>query len=771
MQAVSEAFKTAALARTAEPTRKVEIFLVDNLNLGASLSVTADEIDATLFPKGKAINGIILPERKWALADPYDDLASGGRCFPDQVYPIDVGYEGGWWGNTLSDTSYNIGGGGEAFTITYSQPTYISQVAWWADLYLAAPVDFAISYDVTGSGVFVTLVSVTGWAAASWSYDLAAPTQMKALRINITKINQKQAYAKLLEFQGGLVIDVTSRFQRADLLAERSPDTATIEVGNSSANSGNLALDNTDGAFTPHNVDSAYQAYLRGDRRLTVKAGYILPGGASELIPMGTFYSTKWDAPGGGPTASVAGMDRMKKLQRVKYRTCPLSVNQNVDAIIKTTLQAAGLGVNEYIVNPTTMTLAYAWCSPSTSFFSYLTQLAQAAGGVIYFDQNDVFHFEDAAWLQLNKTSAVITLTDDNATIQADDTWDEADVKNRVVVSVNALKLAASAQLWALQETLTVPAGGQLTVNITFQSAATGVTTPSVTGGAHISIYSWTAYAMGGVLVLANSHTADETVTAITVSGQALQSDGTNIVTVEDTALVQQDGARELSLSNPFIQKRDTAQALANSLLTLHKNPPSKLKVRAIGLPHLELGDMISVLSAQANAYGDYWLLRHSFHDDGGFSSDFDLLAAPRPSLPRRATMWHKDAIAEAGGAIEWAVNAFNRYWHYAQQNSPAVGDRFSHGCWLESGVYIFSMLGTAGPVSGIMDWLLDGVKIVTDQDWYSAGYVTDVTKTATVAIAQSGWHKVEGLVTGKNGSSSNFYIALYKYWLRPLAD
>jgi hypothetical protein len=627
VQTVSGTFKSTAVGATITPVRSVQIALIDNLSIGASITPSATSNDPSYFPATKAVNGIVGPPQKWAYADAFAEGA-GGRCLADGTwYPYDIYSEGGYWGSTLSDGSSNIGGGGEVFTITYSTAITLQQVAFWANAYLNIPVNFVVAYDPTGASGFTTITTVTGNTAANWIYTLPVTVTCKILKITITKIDQPSMYCNLIEFQGGLVVDVTSQVKKIDVLQERYADNATLEVGNSSVGELSLELDNTGSLWGPHSA-SAYAPYLRSNRRVTVQVGFQYSPGSTELVPLGAFYTMAWSAPGGGPTAFLKAQDRAKKLRERKYRNSPLMVSQTVDVCIQQALIDAGLGANDYVLATSATVIPYAWATPDQNFFNYIAELAAADGGVVFFDENDVLHFQDANYLHNNSTTSLLTITDSIALISNADEWNEGDVKNRVAVSVNALKLAASATIWSLQETITVPAGGTYTVYITYQYPATNVSVPSITAGPNITVTGWTPYAMGGKLILTNSAGADQTCTAITVTGQTIQSDGSNIVIAEAASVTSgAEAPRELAISNAFIQTISAATTLANNLLNLYANPPAKLTIEAVGLPHVELGDRITVNSAIAGINSDFWVIRHQFTDDGGLHSSLGMIA------------------------------------------------------------------------------------------------------------------------------------------------
>lgn len=155
---------------------------------------------------------------------------------------------------------------------------------------------------------------------------------------------------------------------------------------------------------------------------------------------------------------------------------------------------------------------------------------------------------------------------------------------------------------------------------------------------------------------------------------------------------------------------------------------------------------------------------------DGGVLSTYLRLAYAE----RRGMMFHDQSLVTAGsGAIARYLTTSQSYGFVAIKASASDGDKFSHGCFLRAGTYTFRALGTTASGRGKLDWYVDGSKITsTPQDWYSGSTVYEVEMSvSSVSIATSGWHKVEGLVNGKNASSSGYAIGLTAFWFVPASD
>jgi|GEM_PF-6791442 len=139
---------------------------------------------------------------------------------------------------------------------------------------------------------------------------------------------------------------------------------------------------------------------------------------------------------------------------------------------------------------------------------------------------------------------------------------------------------------------------------------------------------------------------------------------------------------------------------------------------------------------------------------------------------PKRGLMLHRAATVLAGNAMTSYCTAAYNYDNYTVQIPAANNDSFSHGCFLRAGTYTFEAWGTTSNNRGKIDWTLDGNVIVAGQDWYSAAATGFVVKTvAAHVVATDGWHRLVGTVNGKNGASSNFFIALHVYWFKQVPD
>lgn len=140
--------------------------------------------------------------------------------------------------------------------------------------------------------------------------------------------------------------------------------------------------------------------------------------------------------------------------------------------------------------------------------------------------------------------------------------------------------------------------------------------------------------------------------------------------------------------------------------------------------------------------------------------------------LPTRATMWHDESTILVGSALLHNVSAFQIFNFIDYQNPPANGDTFTQSFFVRAGIYNFSILGITYNNNGLIDWFLDGNRIITGQDWYSAAGTFNVVKTLTgLSVPFDGKHVLRASINGKNVASSNYFAQLTKMWFYQGAD
>ena len=622
MQSVSAEYLDAIVASERKIVTRVEATFVDNETLADQVTASGDEAES-LVGVDRAVDSKVSAPEKFAFADPYDETDPQGRArvYPgDDVYPTSE--EAGWWGDTLSDENGDISGG-ETLILDFSPAVDVYTVNWWADEYLGYPVDFDIDY-WNGSS-WVSLASVTGHASTSYNLSLDSLISMTRLRITIDKMSHAKDPARLLEFQGGLSEDITERVNYWEILEEREQE-GSLPIGNAGTAQLVLELDNSDGVYF-RNSGSLYAPYLVANKTIRVWCGIELPDGSEELLPQGEFFTVSWKSDESDVITKVTAWDRSKRMKEKNYKTSDVLEDKRIDELVEEIAKDFGLADDDLEIDTTVGQIDYAWFNPG-SYWSHLKDLAIGEGGSVYFNAKGKLVFENRSHLA-SITSSVATLQDIDTFVNLSEDWDQSRLKNRVVVPVRPLIAASSSEVYNLQETISVPAGGTKSLTVFFvKSPVINPTTPSITGDANISIQSWTDYAWGGDLVLENAGGSDETVTQITIDGQVLEEKGGLREEAEDQVSISQNGPRTYTVPDAgsrFIQSLSVAETMSEDLLDVLKDPGGVYKATGRGRPELELADRITAVDSRLSINEDFHILRMVKKYDGGLECDFTL--------------------------------------------------------------------------------------------------------------------------------------------------
>lgn len=623
MQSISAEYLEAITATERQIVTRVEVTFVDNETLADQITTVGDQAES-LVGTARAIDSKVIAPRKFAFADPYDENDDGNRA---RVYPAADLYpttsEAGWWGDTLSDANGDISGG-EALTLEYSPAVDILSVNWWANEHLGYPVDFEIDY--WNGGNWVNIVTVTGNAETQYGLILDSTINTTKMKLNVTQMSHAKDPARVLEFQGGLSEDMTERVNYWEILEEREQE-GSVPVGNAATAQLSLELDNSDGVFY-RNSGSLYTPYLTANKKIRVWCGVVLADGSEELVPQGEFFTKSWKAAESEVIVKVKGWDRSKRMKEDDYSTSEVLEDKGIDELAETIAKAYGLTDEDLDIDPTVGEVEYAWFDPK-SYWSHLEDLAIGEGGSVYFNGLGNLVFENRSHLQDNLTS-VATLRDLDTFFDMDEGWDQTRLRNRVVVPVRPLTAATSAEVYNFQETITVPASGEKSLSIFYpERPVINPQTPAITGGANISIKTWTDYAWGGTLVLQNASGSDETVTQITIDGQLLEEKGGVRAIEIDEVSKSQNGTRTYTVPNKgsrFIQSLAVAETMSEDLLDVLKDPGGYYTAPGRGRPELELADVITVVSSKMDINEDFWILRMLKKYDGGLLCDYGLL-------------------------------------------------------------------------------------------------------------------------------------------------
>lgn len=145
----------------------------------------------------------------------------------------------------------------------------------------------------------------------------------------------------------------------------------------------------------------------------------------------------------------------------------------------------------------------------------------------------------------------------------------------------------------------------------------------------------------------------------------------------------------------------------------------------------------------------------------------FGNVESPVGALPKNAILMPFQSVVLTGNSIQPSMATYSPFFVSWRQNTSADGDSWENGFVVDAGTYTV-IIGCFTDVGcGKLDVYIDDVLEESGIDFYSGSKVDNVFKTFTVTLT-AGYHKIKGVVNGKNASSSGYNIDLYGIFLKP---
>lgn len=589
------------------------------------IDYTDPELDPTISPTASEEGNHSYPgQTADAIEDPaYKYLSLDGSCQADGTYHVAPGtdaaaqqYQMGWWGSTAA-------GAGGAFSAPYPTLTVTFASRPVTSLRVAGdskrgehPVDFTIKLYGSGDSLLHT-ETVTGNTEVTWSQTLdPAVTGVVKQVLEITKWSHASRTVKIVEFYTGVrEVYEGDELLELSLLEEREASQGTLPVGNISANEIVVKLNNSSRKFDADNSSSPLFQLLKPNRRIRAWIGAELADGSVEYVPVGLFWSLDWQASEETVEASVVGRDRLERLRKTTYQGGPVQQNTTIYDMAVAVLQDAGLAAGQYSVDTALQdkTVPYGWLNPM-SHREALRIIAEAGLAVVFADRDGAIQVK--AWSGGLGGSSVLTITSDDYFRVANPMRLE-NVANEVVVTTEPRGPAAAAEeVYRSNETISIPAGESVTVTAEYTDPPVIEATASLEGhGVDTSITAVTYYGWGAEVTITNAGAADDTATLV-INGKPLSIRGRQRATAKDADSQTDQGVLRYEYpGNHLIQTETIARDIAHTLLASAKDSRRDLEVHWRGNPALELGDRITVGSA------DYHVIRQELDWTGALAA------------------------------------------------------------------------------------------------------------------------------------------------------
>ena len=185
--------------------------------------------------------------------------------------------------------------------------------------------------------------------------------------------------------------------------------------------------------------------------------------------------------------------------------------------------------------------------------------------------------------------------------------------------------------------------------------------------GAQVLISASTSVADGSLAIVQGTNPSTDLNYAFVISGISLDTGESNEVFSEQSASIEQSIRRyrlkEILIDNIFIQNKIYAKIVADYIISYYSSPVPILNMSVSGVPHLQLGDLITITNFDDLDIRDqkYWIIESAITYDGGVTQDMilrkysdpvpeRLLVASSPSAPTPYSIPDDDLVFYTSG-------------------------------------------------------------------------------------------------------------------------
>jgi hypothetical protein len=455
-----------------------------------------------------------------------------------------------------------------------------------------------------------------------------AMSEIKRLTLTILEWSHPESQAKIAEFFSAYF----EEYYGDDLLSikvleETEPDSATIPLGNISANEITVRFNNIDRKFDPGNVASPLYGMLTRNRRIRAWLGVqVSPLYPVEYHPLGVFWSQDWSAPEGEAWAETTGWDRLEFLRTTPYSTSAVYENISLGEMAEKVFEAGGVTIDEYIIGDALydIDVPYAW-TDNCSCREALSRIAAAALGRVYCDREGMIVIEPyTVTLEVE-----FEFTRDNY-FSKDHPLMWTQIANSV--EVHATPLVPTDEVEIYNDTTAFPVPGHTTPHTTAkkfcifsQAPVIDVVTPITftADSVNVSIYAVVIYSWAVEITFVNSGVSAANVTSISIRGKNLVPASISAATASDEISIRACGlCAGPVIESELIQTEAHAQVIADAILASYKDPRRDISLTARGSICLKLGDRITAPDYLDTTITDYTVLRQDLTWDGGLRVD-----------------------------------------------------------------------------------------------------------------------------------------------------
>lgn len=371
------------------------------------------------------------------------------------------------------------------------------------------------------------------------------------------------------------------------------------------------------------------------------------PTGSGGTIPNFVGLTETFEPNIKNDTIHIHCYDFGKELQEKKAITSTstgprMFTNKPTEALLIHLADMAGLTSDDYNFERGKNVVPFFWIQDGSIMY-YMSMLAEAEGGRIFFDEDGVLNFWNRDHID-NNINSVYQFTNEHDILDYSYRIDKDEIFNHIIVKTSPREVQANQVVWSLEAAEQIQAGQNKTIWCTLDDPLTGATQPTSTGstsyirgnteydnsGTDISgnlyVSDFTVFATDIKIVVDNQSGKDGYITGLSVFGTPAKITKEIEVEAEDSDSIDTYGRQTLQIENNYILNESYAQNLANDKLFNLKNPRSKAKISVLGVPYLQLGDIVTVPEGYSGQYQNLFIKRKRWEiADGDYIEHLEL--------------------------------------------------------------------------------------------------------------------------------------------------
>ena len=318
--------------------------------------------------------------------------------------------------------------------------------------------------------------------------------------------------------------------------------------------------------------------------------------------------------------------------------------NKRSDELIQELASLAGIGIEQLTLETGTNTVEFAYFQEG-SIWTYMNQVAEAEGGRVFFDETGRLNFWNRTHFRDN-VDVKYTFDFDSDMMDLKYDISKEKTKNRIYVKAYPKKKLINVRIYNDTSVLSIGPGETQeffcqynylqevsvpALNVQIPGIGTDIIANTNEGGtgsnisSSISISSYSIFRESMRINLRNENASTAYLTRFRIYGDPIVIARRIEIIKEDTNAQAIYNVQELQIENNLITSDAFAETLAVQKLAELKDPRDFITIDVVGVPYLQLGDMVSVQCSYAGEYKNFCIVKNSWSFKDDFIQTLDL--------------------------------------------------------------------------------------------------------------------------------------------------